>query len=171
MKILLIEDDIKTAAFVTKGLEEAGYMVSSANDGATGLQMVKETPFDLAIIDVMLPLIADHERGLFGEYASLSVLEGVAATEARVMFVHSEDDSMIPVEISYDRYHAAYANDPRFTFIHFEDRGHNYIFCSNLLCSKNPHHATAAAKVQHLILCLKFHKRKHSLCAFIHRCR
>ena len=55
MKILLIEDDIKTAAFVTKGLEEAGYMVSSANDGATGLQMVKETPFDLAIIDVMLP--------------------------------------------------------------------------------------------------------------------
>lgn len=55
MKILLIEDDIKTAAFITKGLEEAGYMVSSANDGLSGLQMVKETPFDLAIIDVMLP--------------------------------------------------------------------------------------------------------------------
>ena len=55
MKILLIEDDTKTAAFVTKGLEEAVYMVSVANDGETGLQMVKESPFDLAIVDVMLP--------------------------------------------------------------------------------------------------------------------
>jgi len=57
MKILLIEDDKKTAAFILKGLTEAGYTTSYAPDGKTGLFMAKNEPFDLAVIDVMLPLI------------------------------------------------------------------------------------------------------------------
>lgn len=116
--VLQLHPDVR-AAVIVSGFNESVDMLESEGRAIAG-----------DFIDVMLPLIADHERGLFGEYASLSVLEGVAATEARVMFIHSEDDSMIPVEISYDRYHAAYADDPRFTFIHFEDRGHNYVFCS-----------------------------------------
>ena len=55
MRILLIEDEKKTAAFIAKGLEEAGYSVESARDGETGLQLALESHFDLLLVDVMLP--------------------------------------------------------------------------------------------------------------------
>ncbi len=43
MRILLIEDEKKTAAFIAKGLEEEGYSVESASDGETGLQLALAT--------------------------------------------------------------------------------------------------------------------------------
>ena len=55
MRILLIEDEKKTAAFIAKGLEEEGYDVASASDGETGLQLALGTRFDLLLVDVMLP--------------------------------------------------------------------------------------------------------------------
>ena len=54
MRILLIEDEKKTAAFIAKGLEEEGYDVASASDGETGLQLALGTRFDLLLVDVML---------------------------------------------------------------------------------------------------------------------
>ena len=47
MRILLIEDEKKTAAFIAKGLEEAGYEVEVARDGETGLQIALASHFDL----------------------------------------------------------------------------------------------------------------------------
>ena len=98
MKILLIEDDIKTAAFITKGLEEAGYMVSSANDGLSGLQMVKETPFDLAIIDVMLP-----------QLDGISVIEQMRAAQINTPVIvlsarNSVDDRVSGLQAGCDIY-------------------------------------------------------------------
>ena len=55
MRILLIEDEKKTAAFIAKGLTEAGYTVEVARDGETGLQLALEKRFDVLLIDVMLP--------------------------------------------------------------------------------------------------------------------
>ena len=55
MRILLIEDEKKTAAFLSKGLREAGYSVEIAGDGAKGLELALGSPFDLLIVDVMLP--------------------------------------------------------------------------------------------------------------------
>jgi two-component system copper resistance phosphate regulon response regulator CusR len=55
MHILLIEDEQKTAAFLEKGLREAGYKVEVARDGSTGAELARATSFDLLIIDVMLP--------------------------------------------------------------------------------------------------------------------
>lgn len=55
MRILLIEDEKKTAAFIVKGLEEEGYTVEVARDGETGLQLALTLHFDLLLIDVMLP--------------------------------------------------------------------------------------------------------------------
>jgi two-component system copper resistance phosphate regulon response regulator CusR len=55
MRILLIEDEKKTSAFLAKGLREAGYTVETADDGEQGTEMAASTPFDLLIIDVMLP--------------------------------------------------------------------------------------------------------------------
>ena len=55
MRILLIEDEKKTAAFISKGLEEEGYTIDVARDGEAGLQLALASHFDLLLIDVMLP--------------------------------------------------------------------------------------------------------------------
>lgn len=57
MKILVIEDEEKTAAFIQKGLSEQGYVVDVAVDGASGLDMALGQTYDLLIIDVMMPKI------------------------------------------------------------------------------------------------------------------
>ena len=57
MRVLLIEDDLKTASFISKGLKEAGFAVDHATDGETGLQLAETEPYDAAIIDLMLPKI------------------------------------------------------------------------------------------------------------------
>jgi two-component system copper resistance phosphate regulon response regulator CusR len=55
MKILIIEDEPKTARFLRKGLSEAGYVVDVAGDGTQGLYLALEMEFDLIVLDVMLP--------------------------------------------------------------------------------------------------------------------
>jgi two-component system copper resistance phosphate regulon response regulator CusR len=55
MRILLIEDEKKTAAFLTKGLREAGFTVELARDGEKGLELARASRHDLLIVDVMLP--------------------------------------------------------------------------------------------------------------------
>jgi two-component system OmpR family response regulator len=55
MRLLLVEDDGKTAAFILKGLKESGFAVDHVSDGETGLHMALTEPYDAAIIDVMLP--------------------------------------------------------------------------------------------------------------------
>jgi two-component system copper resistance phosphate regulon response regulator CusR len=55
MRILLLEDEVKTRAFLVKGLQEASYEVETASDGETGLKLARGGRFDLLIVDVMLP--------------------------------------------------------------------------------------------------------------------
>lgn len=55
MRVLLIEDDLMIAAFVSKGLKEAGLVVEQASDGKIGLQMALNSSYDAAVIDIMLP--------------------------------------------------------------------------------------------------------------------
>src|SRR5437667_2875519 len=55
MRILLIEDERKTAAFLAKGLREDGFIVDIAKDGETALELAGVQHYDLLIVDVMLP--------------------------------------------------------------------------------------------------------------------
>lgn len=55
MRLLLVEDDLKTASFIIKGLKEAGFAIDHADDGEDGLHMALHEPYDAAIIDCMLP--------------------------------------------------------------------------------------------------------------------
>jgi heavy metal response regulator len=55
MKILLIEDDSRTASFIIKGLKQEGYTVEHAADGLDGLFRASTEDYDLLIIDIMLP--------------------------------------------------------------------------------------------------------------------
>jgi len=55
MRILLVEDDLKIASFIVKGLRATGYAVDHATDGEEGLNLALTQPYDTAIIDIMLP--------------------------------------------------------------------------------------------------------------------
>jgi len=55
MKLLIVEDEAKTAKFLKKGLEEAGFVIDVARDGLAGLHLAREVDLDLIILDVMLP--------------------------------------------------------------------------------------------------------------------
>lgn len=66
MKVLVIEDDKKTASFLEKGFKEAGMAVDVRHDGIEGLDLALVHDYDAAVVDLMLP-------GLDG----LSVIEGM----------------------------------------------------------------------------------------------
>ena len=55
MRALLVEDDATIADFVGRGLREAGFAVDHVADGDAGLTAALEQPFDVAIVDLMLP--------------------------------------------------------------------------------------------------------------------
>ena len=55
MKILLIEDDERTAGYVLKGLTEHGHVVDRAADGRSGLFQARELAYDALVVDRMLP--------------------------------------------------------------------------------------------------------------------
>lgn len=57
MRLLLIEDDKKIALFIKNGLKEEGFAVDHAEDGEEGLHLALTEPYDLAIIDLMLPVL------------------------------------------------------------------------------------------------------------------
>jgi len=55
MKILLVEDDARTADFILKGLQQSGYSTVHAATGPDGLFKAETEECDLAIVDIMLP--------------------------------------------------------------------------------------------------------------------
>jgi DNA-binding response OmpR family regulator len=55
MRLLLVEDERKVADFVARGLRAERYAVDVAPDGSTGWHMASATPYDLLILDLMLP--------------------------------------------------------------------------------------------------------------------
>jgi two-component system copper resistance phosphate regulon response regulator CusR len=81
MRILIVEDEPKTAAYVKKGLTEHGYVVDVASDGLDGLHLATTTEYDLILLDVMLP-------GVDG----WSVLQGVRRQrQTPVLFLSARD--------------------------------------------------------------------------------
>jgi DNA-binding response OmpR family regulator len=56
LRILLVEDEIKLASFIQRGLKEEDYVVDVANDGEKALFQAEINPYDLIILDVILPV-------------------------------------------------------------------------------------------------------------------
>ncbi|MDE2395724.1 MAG: heavy metal response regulator transcription factor [Burkholderiales bacterium] len=55
MRILVVEDEPKTAAYIAKGLTEQSFAVDVAHDGVDGLHLATSEAYDLIVLDVMLP--------------------------------------------------------------------------------------------------------------------
>ena len=66
MKILIVEDDMKTAGFVEKAFQQAGFVTCHVTDGENALAKATTEDFDVAVVDLMLPKLD-----------GLSVIEGI----------------------------------------------------------------------------------------------
>ena len=88
MRVLIVEDDAKTAAYLHKGLTENGFVVDVAGDGEDGLHLLRTGQYDLAILDVMLPqrdgwsILAELRRR--GKQTPVLVLTARDAVQDRV---------------------------------------------------------------------------------------
>jgi two-component system OmpR family response regulator len=88
MRILIVEDDDKTANYLTRGLSESGYVVDRADDGETGLTQALEGIYDFLIVDKRLPGVDGLKlvRRLRERELELPILmiSGLASTADRV---------------------------------------------------------------------------------------
>lgn len=55
MRILVVEDETKVGSFIRRALEEESYAVDLCADGTSGLELARDSSYDLIILDVMLP--------------------------------------------------------------------------------------------------------------------
>lgn len=55
MRVLVVEDDVEAAAYLVKGLNESGHTVDHAADGDDGLSLAMSAPYDVLVVDRMLP--------------------------------------------------------------------------------------------------------------------
>jgi DNA-binding response OmpR family regulator len=85
MRILLVEDERKVASFICQGLEEEGHAVDLAKDGEAALDLLRGEPYDLVVLDVMLPrrdgfsvLRAARQAGLTAPVLMLTARDAVA---------------------------------------------------------------------------------------------
>jgi two-component system copper resistance phosphate regulon response regulator CusR len=83
MKLLIVEDEAKTANFLKRGLSEAGYLVNVAVDGAEGMRLIESGAFDLIVLDLMLPVVDGWQI--------LSWLRG-AGLQTPVLILTARDD-------------------------------------------------------------------------------
>ncbi|WP_240095662.1 response regulator transcription factor [Thermomonas flagellata] len=105
MRILLVEDDPHTAAFVSKGLREDGHAVDHAADGKQGLFLATTEPYDAIILDRMLPgldglTLLQTLRGA-GNRAPILVLTALGEVDHRVEGLRAGADDYLVKPFAY----------------------------------------------------------------------
>lgn len=98
MRLLIIEDENKTAAYLAKGLTENGFIVDVSHDGQDGLFQATQTHYDILIVDVMLPKLSGWE-----------IVKAVRKThpDVRILFLTARDsieDKVKGLELGADDY-------------------------------------------------------------------
>ena len=87
MRVLVVEDEKKIAALVCKALTESGYAVDELHRGDEALDALRETPYDVAVLDIMLP-------GLDG----LSVLRAYGPNPIQSRYSCSQHGVKLPIK-------------------------------------------------------------------------
>ncbi len=105
MRVLLVEDDAHTAAFIAKGLREDGHAVDHAADGKQGLFLATTEPFDALVLDRMLPgldglILLRTLRGA-GNPVPILLLTALGDTDHRVEGLRAGADDYLVKPFAY----------------------------------------------------------------------
>jgi DNA-binding response OmpR family regulator len=105
MRLLVVEDDAKLAAYIVKGFREAGFAVDHCADGENGLIVATTTDYDAAVIDVMLPRLGGLElvKALRDRRSPMPVLilSAKASVDDRVRGLQTGGDDYLPKPFAF----------------------------------------------------------------------
>jgi two-component system OmpR family response regulator len=105
MRILLVEDDAETAAYLVKALREAGHVADHAADGEDGMAMAEATAYDVLVVDRMLPrldglaMIGRLRDG--GNATPALILSALGQVDDRVAGLRAGGDDYLPKPYSF----------------------------------------------------------------------
>ena len=117
--VLALHPDVE-AAVIVSGFNESEDMLSYQGERFGGPTM----GFAMLYLDA-------YEKLKFGsEYADLTAIDAMQVSDARIMVVHGGQDGIVPAEYGYNSIYDAFCEDGRFDFLFYEDRDHEYIYCS-----------------------------------------
>ncbi len=106
MRVLIIEDEKKVMNFVRQGLEEERYLVDTASDGITGLELALNNHFDAIVLDVMLPgkdgFTVLRELRDAGSVTPVIMLTARDSVEDKVTGLDLGADDYLPKPFSFD---------------------------------------------------------------------
>ena len=110
-KILLAEDEVNIASFIERGLTEFRHSVTVCHDGNTGWRILQEEPFDLVILDIIMPKINGLElchlyRQMFGYQAPVIMLTALGTTEDIVKGLDAGADDYLVKPFSFQELEA-----------------------------------------------------------------
>jgi len=99
VRILIVEDDKKIASFLIRGLKQAGFAVDHASNGIDGLELALAEPYDVAVVDVMLPNLDGltlidrlrHDKVM----TPVIILSAKRSVDDRVKGLHSGSDDYL----------------------------------------------------------------------------
>ena len=99
MRILIVEDDRKIASFLIRGLKQAGFAVDHASNGVDGLELALAEPYDVAVVDIMLPKLDGlalidrlrHDKVM----TPMIILSAKRSVDDRVKGLHSGSDDYL----------------------------------------------------------------------------
>lgn len=99
MRILVVEDDKKIASFVVNGLKQSGFAVDHCADGEAALLFTETTPYDAAVVDLMLPkldglTLIQRLRGK-GQRLPVIILSARASVDDRVKGLQAGGDDYL----------------------------------------------------------------------------
>jgi two-component system OmpR family response regulator len=110
MRILVVEDDKKIASFVVNGLKQSGYAVDHSTDGEEGLARAQSIPYDVLIVDLMMPkldglsLIRQLRAG--GISIPVLILSAKASVDDRVRGLQAGGDDYLTKPFAFSELQA-----------------------------------------------------------------
>lgn len=110
MRVLVVEDDEKTASYVEKGLVEAGFSVDRASDGRTGLFHAMDGDYDVLVVDRMIPQLDGLALVQALRAASVSTpvlfLSALGQVDERVKGLRAGGDDYLAKPFAFSELHA-----------------------------------------------------------------
>ncbi|MGG5258696.1 response regulator transcription factor [Phycicoccus avicenniae] len=105
MRILVVDDDVRVASAVRRGLEAEGYAVDVAGDGVEGRWLATENSYDVLVLDVMLPLVTGDrlcaDLRAAGNWTPILMLTARSAPEEEVRALDAGADDFLAKPFSY----------------------------------------------------------------------